>query len=280
MTIARGPMPVMEEPERIRDEFKPRRPDTLGSPVDVGKAARPMFCGKDGQPPFQKASIERGVVGDDEHNLSQQVVHSSIVNTMPRNHLIGDPGEAGDFRRERNSGIFEPIPRADHPIDPSVASAILEHTHAKLDDPVALGIGAGGLDIDDCGDELRVVVRRVVFGSRLEPTNDAVIATFDQRVSHLFQRGVHLADIAGAAPPFNGRRSIESDHANPVRPTATTHGDQVIWHIEDALRATMRDWLVEKPEPISFPSEPTRSEIATFSVIVARGGVPNEGLRW
>ena len=33
---------------------------------------------------------------------------------------------------------------------------------------------------------------------------------------------------------------------------------------------------VEKPELIPFPSEPTRREIAAFSVIVARCGVPKE----
>ena len=64
-----------------------------------------------------------------------------------------------------------------------------------------------------------------------------------------------------------------------LTPTSTTHRDQVIRHIEDALRATIGDRLAEKPERISFPSEPTRREIAAFSVIVARCGVPNEGLR-
>ena len=33
----------------------------------------------------------------------------------------------------------------------------------------------------------------MVFGSRLEPTNDAEIAALDQRISHLFEGGVHLA---------------------------------------------------------------------------------------
>ena len=41
----------------------------------------------------------------------------------------------------------------------------------------------------------------------------------------------------------------------------------------------MGDRLVEKPKPISFPGEPTRPEVAAQSVIVARCGVPNEGLR-
>jgi hypothetical protein len=39
----------------------------------------------------------------------------------------------------------------------------------------------------------------------------------------------------------------------------------LIRHIEDALRATIGDRPVEKPEFIPFPSEPTRREITTFS---------------
>jgi hypothetical protein len=58
----------------------------------------------------------------------------------------------------------------------------------------------------------------------------------------------------------------------------TTYGDQVIWHIEDALCATIGDRRVEKPERVSFPSEPTRPEIAALSVIVARCGVAKENL--
>jgi hypothetical protein len=49
--------------------------------------------------------------------------------------------------------------------------------------------------------------------------------------------------------------------------------NQIVWHIEDALSATIGDRLVEKPEFIPFPGEPTRREIATFEVI-ARPGVP------
>jgi hypothetical protein len=59
----------------------------------------------------------------------------------------------------------------------------------------------------------------------------------------------------------------------------TAHGDQVIWHVEDAWRATIGDRLVEKPEPISFPGKPTQPEIPAFSVIVARCVVTNERLR-
>jgi hypothetical protein len=64
-----------------------------------------------------------------------------------------------------------------------------------------------------------------------------------------------------------------------LTPTATAYSYQVIGHTEDTLLATIGDRLVEEPELISFPSEPTRREIAALSVIVARCGVTNERLR-
>ncbi len=64
-----------------------------------------------------------------------------------------------------------------------------------------------------------------------------------------------------------------------LAPAGSARRDQVGWHIEDALRATIRDRLVEKPELISFPSEPARCEIAAFAIIVARCGVPRGRLR-
>ena len=86
------------------------------------------------------------------------------------------------------------------------------------------------------------------------------------------------------------RKRCRGDHASAtpdtrkatkltqLAPTAITYRDQVIWHVEDALCTTVGDRLVEKPEFIPFPSEPTRREIAAFSVIVARRGVPQEHL--
>jgi hypothetical protein len=50
--IARSPMPVMEEPEGIGDEFERRSADTLGLPINIGAAARPMFRGERWKPPF------------------------------------------------------------------------------------------------------------------------------------------------------------------------------------------------------------------------------------
>ena len=64
-----------------------------------------------------------------------------------------------------------------------------------------------------------------------------------------------------------------------LAPAGSARRDQVGWHIEDALSATIGDRLVEKLELISFPSEPTRREIAALSVIVARCGVPRERSR-
>jgi hypothetical protein len=49
-TIASSTMPVVKEPEGIGDEFERRRTDTLGFPVDIETAARPMFRGEGGKP--------------------------------------------------------------------------------------------------------------------------------------------------------------------------------------------------------------------------------------
>ena len=72
--------------------------------------------------------------------------------------------------------------------------------------------------------------------------------------------GVHFADVAGAALPFNGRAETV-DRKQPLlirsAPTAAANGDQVIWHVENALLATIGDRLPEKPVFIPFPSEPT-----------------------
>jgi hypothetical protein len=58
----------------IGNEFKSRRADALGIPVDIGTAARPMFGGESGKPFLQEASIESSVMGDDEHDLTEKMV--------------------------------------------------------------------------------------------------------------------------------------------------------------------------------------------------------------
>ena len=49
-------------------------------------------------------------------------------------------------------------------IDPPGLAVIFEEADAKLDDFVAIGIDAGGLDIHDGSDELWAVIGWVVFG--------------------------------------------------------------------------------------------------------------------
>jgi len=65
-TIDCGLMPLMEKPQRVSDEFKCRRTDSLGLPVDIETAARPMFGGEDGKPSLEEAAIEIRVVGYDK----------------------------------------------------------------------------------------------------------------------------------------------------------------------------------------------------------------------
>ena len=98
------------------------------------------------------------------------------------------------------TGIFEPLPGTQNSIDPPALPVVLEGADAQFDDLVAVGIGPGGFYIHDGGDELWRVVRRVVFGQRLQPTGNPVIAALDERLSHLFECRFHVADI-GRSPP-------------------------------------------------------------------------------
>ena len=84
---------------------------------------------------------------------------------MTGDHLIGDAGDPRDLRRDRKTGIFEPLPRAENFVDPPVLTVIFEEADAEFDDPVAIGVGAGGFHIHDGGDELWSVIGWVVLGS-------------------------------------------------------------------------------------------------------------------
>src|SRR4029077_20988831 len=112
-----------------------------------------MFRGEGGEPSLQEAAVERGVVGDDEHYRAEQIVHGPIIYALTSDHLIGNAGNVRDFWWDRKAGIFEPLPGAENFVDPPVLTVIFEEADAKLDDLVALGIGAGGFHIHHGGDE-------------------------------------------------------------------------------------------------------------------------------
>jgi hypothetical protein len=92
---------------------------------------------------------------------------------------------------------------AENSVDPPVLTVIFEQADAEFDDLVALGIDAGRLDIHDGGDELWAVIGWVVFGLRLQPTGDTILAALDERSGHLFERVLHTADMAKSKIAFN-----------------------------------------------------------------------------
>src|SRR5271165_3415405 len=109
-TIAGGPMPVMEETERVGHQFKGRRADALSFPIDIGTAASPVFGNEGGKPFLQETAIESSVMGNHEHGPSQQIVDGSIVDAVTGHHLISYPGQVGDLGWDRKAGIFESLP--------------------------------------------------------------------------------------------------------------------------------------------------------------------------
>jgi hypothetical protein len=50
-----------------------------------------MFRGEHGKPSLQEAAVERGVMGDDEHDPAQQIVDGPIVDAVTGDPTIGDP---------------------------------------------------------------------------------------------------------------------------------------------------------------------------------------------
>ena len=92
---------------------------------------------------LDERAVERRVVGhdvppaDELHQPYDRRLHA----LLPGKHLVGDPRELDDLRRQGNQRVDE---RREGPHD-------LGATHDRgsdLDDPVAIGVVAGGLDID------------------------------------------------------------------------------------------------------------------------------------
>jgi len=154
-----------------------------------------MFRGEGGKSFFQEAAIEIRIVGDEEHYPAKQIADSGIINPATSDHLIGDAGNSRDLGRDRETGIFEPLPGAENFVDSPGLTVVFEEADPEFDDLVAIGIGAGGFYIHDGGDELWAAIGWVVFRPRLQPTADAILAALDERPSHLFQRVPHRADV-------------------------------------------------------------------------------------
>ncbi len=96
-----------------------------------------MFRGEGRKSLFQEAAVEIRVVGDDEQYPAQQIVDGSIVNAMTGDHLICDAGNVRNLRRDRETGIFEPLPGAENFVDPPSLTVIFEAADAEFDDLVA-----------------------------------------------------------------------------------------------------------------------------------------------
>jgi hypothetical protein len=157
-------MAVVEEPQRVGDEFKSRRADALSLPVNIVATARPVLSGEGRESFFDKAAIEGSMMSDDEDDPPKQIIYGTIVNALAGDHFIGDPGDFRDLRRDRKAGIFEPLPGTKYLIDPSLMRLYSNRLMPSSIILVALRIGACRLDIDDGRDEFWGIVGWVVMG--------------------------------------------------------------------------------------------------------------------
>jgi hypothetical protein len=99
-------------------------------------------------------------MGDDEYDPTQQIVDGVIVNGVASDHLIGNAGNFRDLGRDRKAGIFEPLPGTENFVDPPVLTLIFEEADAEFDNPIAIGVGAGGFHIHNGGDEFQAGQQR------------------------------------------------------------------------------------------------------------------------
>ncbi len=168
-----------------------------------------MFRGEGGKPFLQEAAVEIRVVGDDEHYPAQQIVDGSIIDAVTGDHLIANTGDLRDLGRDRESGIFEPLPGAQDFVDPATLTVVFEEADAEFDDLVAIRIGAGGLDIHDSGDELGTVVGRMVFGVWLQPTGDSINRRSRRATGPSVPANTHLAGVPNRLPQRSTRQGAE-----------------------------------------------------------------------
>jgi hypothetical protein len=94
-----------------------------------------MFRGEGGKSYFQKAAIEIRIVGDEEHYPAKQIVDGVFVDAVTGNDLIGNAGNFRDLRRDRKSGIFEPLPGAKDYVDPPTLDRPVLRTERGISEP-------------------------------------------------------------------------------------------------------------------------------------------------
>ena len=106
--------------------------------------------------PAQEAHVERRVVRHDHRALGEGQERRQHLAERGRvgDHLIGDPGQHRDQRRDRGPGIDQGLELAEH-----LAAADLDR--AELGDHVGLG-AAGGLQVDHAERHLRQVGAQIL----------------------------------------------------------------------------------------------------------------------
>jgi hypothetical protein len=123
------------------------QPSGADHPVGRPRVSVPLQVG------LQEPPVEGGVVAD-EHGVAEefeQAGQDRLDRLRARHHAVGDPGERGDQRRDRDLGVDQRVERAD-----DLAAADLDG--ADLGDAVVRGRAAGGLEVQD--DELDLDERR------------------------------------------------------------------------------------------------------------------------
>lgn len=168
MTVVDRPVTVVKEPVVDQQVAELHALVALGPPRDLVAGAGPVLVGKDRPATLAHLPVEAGIMGDDYRGVGGERLHGGIVDPLASHVGVGDPGQAGDLRRDRLFGLVQLVERLEHPVD-APAGAVLEFQNAELDHLVGGKVGAGGFGVEHQADERRLVGRLSAVDERREP---------------------------------------------------------------------------------------------------------------
>ena len=190
-----------------------RQPDRVDPAVRQAAGSR---CGERG---VEEPAVEADVVPDD-HRVAEELEQRRqqlFDRGRGRDHRLGDAGEHGDERRDRDARVHERV-------EPAEQLTAAQLQRADLGDAVERRRAAGGLEVDDDERDLRERGRRVSGGGAVHAgsVDEQMFATHtcspicrEARTISAWATGIAVRR-AGTSPA-----SMWSCRAGPARSTTT-----------------------------------------------------------
>ena len=190
MAVVDGPVTLVEEPVVDQQVAELHALVALGPPRDLMAGASPVLLGEDRPARLAHLPVEAGVMGDHHGSIRRDPGHRLIIDPLTGDIGVGDPGQAGDLRRDRLFGLMQLVEGVEHAVD-APAGAILKLEDAELDHLVRGKVGAGSFDVDDEPDKRRLVGLLRAVGQRRQPAQHAVVPRAFEHARNAVEGLVH-----------------------------------------------------------------------------------------